>query len=370
MKEKTYACSKCGEKIIRSEAHEFDGQILCSDCLEELTILCDCCLRRIWRDDDYGNSSITLCSNCRENYYTTCDDCGVLIHNDDACYDEDSDYNYCRTCYDRLNDYSIRSYSYKPDPVFFGSGNLFMGVELEIDKGGESDKNAEEILHLANRSGRKVYCKHDGSLYEGFEIVSHPMTLDYHKNEMNWKEVFDKALELGYYSHNTESCGLHVHCNRDSFGETPEDRDAAIGRVVFFVEKHWYELVKFSRRKEANLDRWAARYATISTSTKETYNKAKSKGMGRYVAVNLLNWDTIEFRIFRGTLKYKTFIATLQLVSQICTLAASKSDEDFERMSWLDFVQTINDDDMPELIEYLKSKRLYVNELIDESEEV
>ena len=247
---------------------------------------------------------------------------------------------------------------------------MFMGVELEIDKGGESDENAEDILYIGNRSGKRIYCKHDGSLYEGFEIVSHPMTLDYHKNEMNWKEIFNKALELDYKSHNTESCGLHVHCNRDFFGETPEDKDAAIGRVVFFVEKHWYELVKFSRRKEANLDRWAARYATISASTKETYSKAKSKGMGRYVAVNLLNWDTIEIRIFRGTLKFTTFIGTLQLVAQICNLAATKTDEEFERMSWLDFVQTIDKEEMPELIEYLKSKRLYVNEIIDESEDM
>ena len=370
MKENTYTCAHCGKKLMKAEAHEFDGQIFCEDCLDEMTVLCDCCLRRIWRDDASGNSTVTLCNHCYENYYTTCEDCGMLIHNDDAYYDEDSDYYYCQTCFDKLDDNSIRSYNYKPEPIFYGSGNLYMGVELEIDKGGESDENAEEILRLGNRDGRRIYCKHDGSLYEGFEIVSHPMTLEYHKDKMNWGKIFNKALELDYKSHNTESCGLHIHCNKDFFGETPEEKDAAIGRIVFFVEKHWYELVKFSRRKEANLDRWAARYATISASTKETYNKAKSKCMGRYVAVNLLNWDTIEFRIFRGTLKHKTFIATLQLVDKICHLAASKSDEDFERMSWLDFVQTIDGDEMPELIEYLKSKRLYVNELIEESEDI
>ena len=371
MKENTYThvCSHCNKKLMSSDIHEFDGQILCEDCLDELTVLCDCCLNRIWRDDATGNDTVTLCNNCYENHYTTCEDCGALIHNDDAIYDDDSDYYYCRSCYYKLDDNSIRAYNYKPDPIFYGNGDFYMGIELEIDKGGESDENAEEIMHIGNSSGRKIYCKHDGSLYEGFEIVSHPMTLEYHKNEMNWKEVFDKALEINYKSHNTDSCGLHIHCNRDAFGETAEERDAVIGRIVFFVEKHWNELVKFSRRKEENLNRWAARYATISASTKETYSKAKSKGMGRYVAVNLLNWDTIEFRIFRGTLKYKTFIATLELVSQICRLAASRSDEDFERMSWLDFVQTIDNNESPSLIEYLKSKRLYVNESIEESED-
>ena len=45
------------------------------------------------------------------------------------------------------------------------------------------------------------------------------------------------------------------------------------------------------------------------------------------------------------------------------------TDKEIEDMSWLDFVQRI----VPkkaELIEYLKSKRLYVNEIITESEEM
>lgn len=38
------------------------------------------------------------------------------------------------------------------------------------------------------------------------------------------------------------------------------------------------------------------------------------KGHGsRYTCVNLTNADTIEFRMFRGTLKLNTLIATLQL---------------------------------------------------------
>lgn len=91
--------------------------------------------------------------------------------------------------------------------------------------------------------------------------------------------------------------------------------------------------------------------------------------MGRYVAVNLENDDTIEFRLFRGTLRYKTFIATLQLVDEICFYAINLSDKEIEEITWSDFVSRI----LPkkfELIEYLKSKRLYVNETTEESEEM
>ena len=135
------------------------------------------------------------------------------------------------------------------------------------------------------------------------------------------------------------------------------------------MEKHWSEIVKFSRRTQDNLNRWAARYATISATSEETYKKAKDRHMGRYVAVNLENSNTVEFRLFRGTLNYKTFIATLQFVDEICFNAYHMSDQEMENMSWSDFVLRI----LPkktELIEYLKQKRLYVNEIETETEEM
>ena len=88
--------------------------------------------------------------------------------------------------------------------------------------------------------------------------------------------------------------------------------------------------------------------------------------MGRYVAVNLENYETIEFRLFRGTLRYETFIATLQLVAEICNAAISLTDKEMENLSWSDFVLRIDKDSRAELISYLKSKQLYVNEPVCE----
>ena len=236
-----------------------------------------------------------------------------------------------------------------------------MGVELEIDDGGEYSENAEKILGIGNRTDNHIYCKHDGSLDEGFEIVSHPMTLEYHLNEMNWSEIMDKARNMGYNSHIAGACGLHIHVNRNAFGERNEEQEAAIARIVYFVEKHWNELLKFSRRTEETMRRWASRYG-ISHNTEDTYKKAKDRRMGRYVAVNLDNFNTIEFRMFRGTLMHSTFAATLQLVSKICELALCLSDYELERLSWSDIMLNLDKEKYPELISYLKSKRLYVNE--------
>ena len=98
----------------------------------------------------------------------------------------------------------------------------------------------------------------------------------------------------------------------------------------------------------------------------EILNHAKKGSGGRYSAVNLQNRDTIEFRIFRGTLKYNTLIATLQLVNKLCEVAVSLPDELLKPLAWTTFVSGIQE---PELIQYLKERRLYVNEPVQEEED-
>ncbi len=229
--------------------------------------------------------------------------------------------------------------------------------------------NAEALLDIGNDTAEHIYCKHDGSIADGFEIVSHPMSLDYHLHKMNWEKVFENALALEYRSHQTSTCGLHLHVNRTAFGDSFEKQEEVIARIVFFVEDHWNELLKFSRRTEESINRWASRYG-ISENAADNYKKAKDKHMGRYVAVNLENYNTIEFRIFRGTLRYKTFVAVLQLVDEICRLATIFDDKLIESLSWSEFVSKIDKTAKRELVEYLKSKRLYINEDIEESEDI
>ena len=361
-------CSECGAVLTEQTASVIDGEIYCPDCLERLTTTCDCCGRRILRCDAESDDCIMLCRHCYEYSYTRCEGCGCIISNDEANYVDGDDYPYCDECYRKIEEEPIKSYGYKPEPIFYGSGNLFYGVELEIDKGGERGDYAEEILNTANAHNLHLYAKHDGSIDDGFELVSHPMTLEYHTNTMNWSNVMDMALSLDYRSHQTQTCGLHIHVNRKAFGNDYDTQEDSISRIVHFVEMHWNELLKFSRRTEANMNRWASRYG-ISTTAKDTYKNAKAKHCGRYVAINLENYSTIEFRIFRGTLRYKTFLATLQLVDEICNLAIKLSDRELEGMSWSDFVIQIDSKNKPELIEYLKARRLYVNEPVAVSAE-
>ena len=66
--------------------------------------------------------------------------------------------------------------------------------------------------------------------------------------------------------------------------------------------------------------------------------------------------------MFRGTLKYNTFIATLQMVDKIVDVAINLTDEEINHQSWSDFVATIEE---TELIKYLKERNLYINEPVE-----
>ena len=155
--------------------------------------------------------------------------------------------------------------------------------------------------------------------------------------------------------------------NRDAFGDTAARQDAAIARILYFFEKHWQELLKFSRRTPRQLERWAARYGYKEQPSDILEHAKKGGHGGRYTCVNLQNDSTIEFRIFRGTLKLNTLIATLQLVDRICDVALSLSDDELKTVSWSTFVSGCQ---APELIQYLKERRLYINESVATEEEI
>ena len=86
-----------------------------------------------------------------------------------------------------------------------------------------------------------------------------------------------------------------------------------------FVEKHWEELLKFSRRTPRQLERWASRYG-YKECPKDILDHAKKGSLGRYTAVNVSNEHTIEFRMFRGTLKLN-IIKTVATADKMAVIA-------------------------------------------------
>ena len=159
-----------------------------------------------------------------------------------------------------------------------------------------------------------------------------------------------------------------IHVNRTAFGDNIADQEAVIARILYFFEKHWEELLKFSRRTHRQMEQWANRYGYKDTPM-EILDHAKKGFRGfRYTAVNLTNANTIEFRLFRGTLRYNSFIAALQLIDRICAVATCLNDEELKQMSWSTFVAGCGH--YPELVQYLKERRIYINEPVQAEAEV
>ena len=162
MKEETYVCAICGREYLISQREEFDGQFLCPHCFAEETVACHVCGERVWTDDNAGNSDTPLCERCYDRYYTNCVRCGELLHNDEAYYDRDDpdeEEPLCHACYTRTaGEWAIQDYCYKPEPIFYGDGPRFFGVELEIDGAGEYGSNAKKLLRIANEEEERIYC--------------------------------------------------------------------------------------------------------------------------------------------------------------------------------------------------------------------
>lgn len=367
----TFLCDCCGRERPLSERTVLDHRSLCPDCLSAHSFICHDCGNCFWQDDNAGTDEIPLCQDCYDENYTNCYHCGRLIREEEYYYEstaEDEDRPYCPSCFHPLSIEScIHDYYYKPNAIFYGDGPRFFGVELEIDNAGEIASNAAKLLKIVNKGGFHAYIKHDGSLDDGMEIVTHPMSLAYHQKHMPWAQLCQEAISLGYLSHRADTCGLHIHVSRTAFGTTEVEQDAAIARILYFFEKHWDELLKFSRRTPRQLERWAARYGYKEHPREILDHAKKGTSKGRYTCVNLTNPDTIEFRIFRGTLRYNTLIATLQMIDLICDMALYLSDDELKDLSWTTFVCGCT---APELIRYLKERRLYVNDPVSSEEEL
>jgi hypothetical protein len=192
------------------------------------------------------------------------------------------------------------------------------------------------------------------------EIVTHPATLEYHAKHFPWSEICDVALSHGYSSHDTETCGLHIHASRSLFGNTAVEQDLTIAKIILLIDR-WYDsyIVRFARRDLAKMRRWADKpNAGIRPDDDNVaaVDKSKKTATDRYKAVNLCNYSTVEFRFFRGTLRRDTIIASVQWTDAIIKYCRCTPLKDLFSATWEEiFCNT----DHAELTEYLKQRGLH-----------
>ena len=314
-------------------------------------------------DDNYttSDSDNGYCSHCENRH----EDISVTLARTGLQYN----YNTIKLASGKevnvLDGSRIQQYDYHPD--FYlqhladeSDSDLHLGVEIEIDKGGENNNSARIITAVM---GADVYAMHDGSLSDGFEMATMPATLNYHMNYINYKDAFDVASALGYRAHDTRTCGLHVHINRRFFGSAKATQGIKAAFMTLILERNWSEMVKFSRRDYHHIEEWAnARDLSDDVYSDDTdseiVGKFYDKYDDKYVAVNTQHSSSFEIRIFRGTLRYETYIATLQFVSNLAHIA--KECTTLTRAQQITFDDIVNYNRYPELVNYLATRGMQV----------
>lgn len=226
------------------------------------------------------------------------------------------------------------------------------GIELEVQKH-QSEIACERMSDILEQEfGILFIYERDGSIGNGFEIISQPMTWNWFKvNIAKFKKLFELLNNANYRSHNGNACGLHMHISKKGLGLTTSEQEElreqnieeyrinllqnervsdVATNINIQLERFKHEFFKFSRRKEFDC-RWC-RYLDADITLEnghdfinKEYIKANTKPAilnggtheQRYKALNLTNHKTVELRLFRGTLKWTTFYFTLNLMNNL-----------------------------------------------------
>jgi hypothetical protein len=291
-------------------------------------------------DGDYR-----VCEDCLDENYTYSDRRDTYISNTD--YEDEQSEDEEEREYEHIGSYhsSKRNLGHIPSSYDMRAPRVLLGLELEMEVHDDYDKDTraglilEGISDFRDEDGiRHTYClmEEDGSLDNGFEMVTAYTGLDVHKNQLQ----YFKQKTRGLKSHDTSTCGLHVHVCKSSMTTLHGAK-----LVLFINDPANAQLVKAIARRDAS------GYAKLQNKKedkhwlKDSVHSSKDKAYqlcrlnsDRYEALNFRNEKTVEFRLFKGTLKYETMISCLEFAFACWHFTASASANELTTEKFLEFI--------------------------------
>jgi hypothetical protein len=233
--------------------------------------------------------------NRNELVLTTCPQC------DQEVVEGDMVDGICRTCHE--NKYKIHNYStrvptllkFKASNVKPGVEPLYFGLELEYETSSR-DKAKVKVCDLL--AGHAIL-KSDGSINNGFEIVTCPATKDIQLEV--FKNFFDnmpRELEVA------DNVGMHIHISRKPLNMF------TIGKMTEFLNRDNNKaFITYVAGRQPN------RFCGMQDSRTITY-PLYDKG-DRYNTLNLQPTDTVEMRIFSTPKNYQEFAQRLEFADAL-----------------------------------------------------
>ena len=363
---------------IDGEFSDCDDHYECLDFARSMLglLVCDDCTETFHEDDITNINGCYICDVCRDESYTYSDYEDRYIQNDDVADAIDRDGDPCTIHRDNGNfhwcdhrdmyvhdDYEspddemsvrniIHNYHSSRDRIesihdtWTERNGYHMGAELEVEcytvNRDEAAYRIHEIVNPSGNYGERMFFENDGSLNDGFEMITQPMSLPAMTETFRFLENPDAIA--GLRSHMTRTCGLHVHVSKRGL------TNLQINKIVAFVNDPRHE--------------WLIRAVARRYST--GFCNIKNKKMGslhwrqddRYEAINIQPRHTIEFRIFRGSLKYRSVMAALEFchaLVQFCR-PAEAGIKDLTAEKFLTFCQNKMKNETKHLLGFLDNR--------------
>jgi len=225
-----------------------------------------------------------------------------------------------------------------------------MGVEIELITP-ESVNDAVEDIR-SELGDAYCICKTDGSLPTGgLEIVSAPRGLAEHIEKFKgWN------IASYYYAWNGGRCGMHVHMDSKAFTKL------TLGKFIMFINsEHNTDFIRKLAGRHAHRDEQARSYCAVEgQEAMANASKAlKGKSTSRYYMVNTTclrrmeadrlgvqfvgerDFNTIELRIFRATLKKERLLAQIEFTHAAVMFCRVASWRDLNGASFIKWLRTV-----------------------------
>ena len=348
--DKTVECYECGSKILKKHAYYLDiwDKYLCEDCAKKEYLICKFCKKAFesWQRIIILENGECICEKCKEEQLFRCEKCKEYFEFNEVvfvgefycidCYKEkynvDSnmycgmiDFGKCKyygkciggwNCH-RNDIWDVYGAKFKTplwEPKTLGKNDSIpIRVELKVDicEYELSPKTQEEIKFLLEMSRKYPNTKYgkikyvlmqslvvelsrilkDNAYYRvsnylseyGFEIVSCPCSVEYHKKNINWKEAFELIEKYGY------TVPKEYEINGPSLVLSLNRKDVDVEKLKKYFKENWKKIGK-----------------TVELNSK--YFGPQSMFVSK---------DTVELKMFKGTLDVEKFYKILETVAKI-----------------------------------------------------
>jgi len=306
-------CNHCGYIVNKKKTKKFQKRDYCLTCYKKYFVECHGCGNTIQKRNVKSPDNKDYCQSCFNERFRSCRNCHQNFFIKDTEEDEDTGNIFCKHCFETRP--VVRNYTFSPNLKFMKLGHendLFLGVELEVepnngDDTGYWEQTGKSIKKYLKKEGisDKFYLKWDSSV-RGFELVSHPFTLEYAHKNLKFGEIFKHLKKIGCTSFSGGRCGLHVHLSQEFLSKF----DIEKMRIFFIANKD--RLIKFSKREGAN-----EHYCAPEQVNFKDILYGHKVGDRRTAIFANESKGTLEVRIFRGTLFYPRFLASIQFCDAI-----------------------------------------------------